>query len=118
LRVARNLAEDHGKSAFRRNGTHPPQTMNGVAAAGLSPPQEALRRELLQMLHEALDQLPELYRLVLVRHHMEGQHLAEIAREIGHSIAAVRNLLWRARKLLRRLLQDLDAADGDQAAAL
>src|SRR5437660_5469199 len=32
LRVARNLAEDHAKSAFRRNGTHPPQTMNGVQA--------------------------------------------------------------------------------------
>ena len=30
LRVARNLAEDHAKSAFRRNGTQPPQTMNGV----------------------------------------------------------------------------------------
>ena len=25
LRVARNLAEDHAKSAFRRNGTHPPR---------------------------------------------------------------------------------------------
>src|SRR5262249_9842496 len=32
LRVARNLAEDHAKSAFRRNGTHPPPTMNGVQA--------------------------------------------------------------------------------------
>src|ERR1700745_2316331 len=31
-RVARNLAEDHGKSAFRRNGTHAPQEMNGVQA--------------------------------------------------------------------------------------
>src|SRR5438105_13683685 len=30
LRVARNLAEDFAKSAFRRNGTHPPTTMNGV----------------------------------------------------------------------------------------
>ena len=30
LRVARNLAEDYAKSAFRRNGTQPPQTMNGV----------------------------------------------------------------------------------------
>ena len=30
LRVARNLAEDYAKSAFRRNGTHPPQMMNGV----------------------------------------------------------------------------------------
>src|SRR6202167_1410189 len=32
LRVARNLAEDYAKSAFRRNGTHPPQTMNGAQA--------------------------------------------------------------------------------------
>jgi RNA polymerase sigma-70 factor (ECF subfamily) len=32
LRVARNLAEDYAKSAFRRNGTHPPQLMNGVRA--------------------------------------------------------------------------------------
>ena len=30
LRVAKNLAEDYAKSSFRRNGTHPPQTMNGV----------------------------------------------------------------------------------------
>src|SRR5436190_6457467 len=30
LRVARNLAEDQAKSSFRRNGTSPPQTMNGV----------------------------------------------------------------------------------------
>src|ERR1700682_6372597 len=44
LRVARNLAEDHAKSAFRRNGTHPPQTMNGVA--GHEPlPLESLERE-------------------------------------------------------------------------
>src|SRR5262245_17686955 len=31
-RVVRNLAEDFGKSSFRRNGTHPPQLMNGVAS--------------------------------------------------------------------------------------
>src|SRR5579885_2237385 len=32
LRVARNLAEDHAKSAFRRNGTQPPEQMNGVGS--------------------------------------------------------------------------------------
>src|SRR4051812_40787325 len=37
LRVARNLAEDHAKSAFRRNGTHPPQTMNGLQAREVPP---------------------------------------------------------------------------------
>src|SRR3984893_7489528 len=37
LRVARNLAEDYAKSSFRRNGTHPPQTMNGVQAHNPQP---------------------------------------------------------------------------------
>ena len=44
LRVARNLAEDHAKSAFRRNGTHPPQTMNGVCSHDPLP-LESLERE-------------------------------------------------------------------------
>src|SRR5271155_3376577 len=37
LRVARNLAEDYAKSAFRRNGTCPPQLMNGVHSKELQP---------------------------------------------------------------------------------
>src|SRR5271163_810929 len=44
LRVARNLAEDHAKSAFRRNGTYPPQTMNGVRAHE-PPPLDSLEKE-------------------------------------------------------------------------
>src|SRR6516164_2967846 len=44
LRVARNLAEDYAKSAFRRNGTHPPQTMNGVQSHE-PPPLENMERE-------------------------------------------------------------------------
>lgn len=45
LRVARNLAEDHAKSAFRRNGTHPPQTMNGVSGHGRLPLEQMEREE-------------------------------------------------------------------------
>src|SRR5271154_5437329 len=37
LRVTRNLAEDLAKSSFRRNGTHPPQLMNGVRSRGPGP---------------------------------------------------------------------------------
>src|SRR5712691_11234310 len=44
LRVARNLAEDHAKSAFRRFGTPPPQTMNGVKSHDPMP-LDALERE-------------------------------------------------------------------------
>src|SRR5215471_9210431 len=37
LRVARSLAEDYAKSAFRRNGTQAPQTMNGVKGRDVLP---------------------------------------------------------------------------------
>src|SRR5438132_13445564 len=37
LRVARNLAEDYAKSAFRRNGTQPPELLNGVRSSQPAP---------------------------------------------------------------------------------
>src|SRR6266571_6119630 len=45
LRVARNLAEDYAKSAFRRNGTQPPQTMNGVRGRDPQPLERMERAE-------------------------------------------------------------------------
>src|SRR5947209_6356764 len=59
LRVARNLAEDHAKSAFRRNGTHPPQTMNGVQAHQALPLENMEREETFAQLREVLQQLPQ-----------------------------------------------------------
>src|SRR6516165_5368394 len=57
LRVARNLAEDHAKSAFHRNGTHPPQTMNGVQAHGPMPLERLEREETFAQLRGELEQL-------------------------------------------------------------
>src|SRR5215472_15057684 len=45
LRVARNLAEDYAKSAFRRHGTQPPQTINGVRGRELLPLEQLEREE-------------------------------------------------------------------------
>ena len=58
LRVARNLAEDHAKSAFRRNGTHPPQTMNGVQAHEPLPLETLEQAETFAQLRKGMDQLP------------------------------------------------------------
>src|SRR5207253_4982370 len=59
LRVARNLAEDHAKSAFRRNGTHPPTTMNGVQAHDPLPLESMEREETFAQLRGVLEQLPK-----------------------------------------------------------
>src|SRR6266550_5977081 len=55
LRVARNLAEDHAKSAFRRNGTHPPQTMNGVQSSEPQPLESLERAETFTQLRDVLE---------------------------------------------------------------
>src|SRR3984893_11430208 len=65
LRVARNLAEDHAKSSFRRNGTHPPQTMNGVQAEELLPQDLLEREETFAKLRTVLQQLPKPDREIL-----------------------------------------------------
>src|SRR3954463_15314701 len=58
LRVARNLAEDYAKSAFRRNGTHPPQTMNGVEGHDPLPLESLEKEETFAKVREVLEELP------------------------------------------------------------
>src|SRR6478752_4949187 len=65
LRVARNLAEDHAKSAFRRYGTQPPQTMNGVQGRDLLPLDGMTRDETFGQLRKELEHLAPTDREIL-----------------------------------------------------
>src|SRR6476469_4894278 len=58
LRVARNLAEDYAKSSFRRNGTCPPQLMNGVKARDPMPLEAMVRAEAFARIRTTLEELP------------------------------------------------------------
>src|SRR5579875_2391630 len=79
LRVARNLAEDHAKSAFRRNGTHPPQLMNGVRAHEPLPLESLEREETFARLRGVLEQLPEPDREILTLRYALDYNANEIA---------------------------------------
>src|SRR3954466_7379447 len=65
LRVDRNLAEDHAKSAFRRNGTHPPQTMNGVVSRDAAPLERLESQETFACVRGLLGELSEPDREIL-----------------------------------------------------
>src|SRR3954467_3540886 len=65
LRVARNLAEDYAKSAFRRNGTQPPELLNGVRSSQPMPIEMLEREELFGQLRAILDELSPADRDVL-----------------------------------------------------
>jgi RNA polymerase sigma-70 factor (ECF subfamily) len=69
-----------------------------------SPSQRAVRNEELQRLADALLQLPEPQREAIVLHHLQGCTLAETARHLGRTDAAVAGLLHRGLKKLRELM--------------
>ncbi len=105
IRVARNLAEDHAKSAFRRNGTHPPQTMNGVQAHDLPPLERLEREETFAKLRHILDQMPKGDREILTFRYALDYDTDEIARLLSINPTAVHMRLSRARQRLAERLK-------------
>jgi RNA polymerase sigma-70 factor (ECF subfamily) len=100
LRVARNLAEDYAKSAFRRNGTSSPQIMNGVLASGPLPEEVLEREEMFARLRGELDQLPPGDREILTLRYALDYNTGEIAEVLGVNATAVHMRLSRARQRL------------------
>lgn len=100
LRVARNLAEDHAKSAFRRNGTHPPQTMNGVESRESSMLENLEREETFAQLRGILQAMAQPDREILTLRYALEYNTAEIADLLGINATAVHMRLSRARQRL------------------
>jgi RNA polymerase sigma-70 factor (ECF subfamily) len=100
LRVARNLAEDHAKSAFRRNGTHPPQTMNGLPARDSAPLDVLEREETFEQLRGILQELAQPDREILTLRYALEYDTPAIAELLGINATAVHMRLSRARQRL------------------
>jgi RNA polymerase sigma-70 factor (ECF subfamily) len=83
------------------------QAMERVLARdGASPSASAERRDLGVVLSDALAELSEDHREVIVLHHLEGLGWDEVARRLGRTAGAVRMLWTRALKQLRPLIDE------------
>jgi RNA polymerase sigma-70 factor (ECF subfamily) len=83
------------------------QAMERILASNSSSPSStAQRRDLGVVLSDALAQLDEDYREVIVLHHLQGLDWDEVARRMGRSAGAVRMLWTRALKQLRPLIDE------------
>jgi len=105
LRVARNLAEDHAKSAFHRNGTQPPQTMNGVRSMEPAPLETLERQETHNQLRILIRELSEADREVLTFRYALEYSTEQIAEILGVNSTAVHMRLSRARQRLAERLK-------------
>jgi RNA polymerase sigma-70 factor (ECF subfamily) len=77
-----------------------------LATNGTSPSGSAERRDLGVMLSDALAQMSEDQREVIVLVHLEGLGWDEVARRMGRTSGAVRKLWARALKQLRPLIDE------------
>jgi RNA polymerase sigma-70 factor, ECF subfamily len=76
-----------------------------LASDQTSPSQQALKHEELRLLADALAAMSDDQRQAVELHHLKGQSLAEVGRQMGRSKAAVAGLLRRGLKELRNRLR-------------
>ena len=105
--IARNTCIDEHRRRKRRSYDEPND--RDLVDAGPTPLQTLNRRQQADQLHHALDQLPQMYREVLVLYHFEHLKYAEIAETLDIPIGTVTNRIFRARRKLRTIY-DLQGA--------
>jgi RNA polymerase sigma-70 factor (ECF subfamily) len=114
LRVARNLAEDYAKSAFRRNGTQPPELLNGVRASQPMPIEKLEQEELFAQLRAVLEELAPPDREILTLRYALDYDANTIAERLDIAVTAVHMRLSRARqRLAEKLSAHGDFGTGD-----
>ena len=106
LRVARNLAEDYSKSAFRRNGTQPPELLNGVHSKQPMPIEKLERDELFGQLRTVLEDLSPADRDLLTLRYALDYDSNQIAEMMGANVTAIHMRLSRARQRVAEKLSE------------
>jgi RNA polymerase sigma-70 factor, ECF subfamily len=113
VRIAINEALARARKAPRLvlvdEGSEEAEAPMSTAAGGRTPEQELEQRELVLLVEQAIDELPEMYRTVMVLREIEGLSTAEVAESLDISEDVVKTRLHRARALLS---SRVEAGDG------
>jgi len=100
IRLERQLQDDLERSSSALGAE--------LIAAQSSPSAQASRREQAVLLADAIGELPEDYREVIILRQLEGMSFPQVAETMGRTEDSVKNLWARALARLRRSLEVLD----------
>jgi len=100
VRLERQLQDDLERSSSALGAE--------LIAAQSSPSAQASRREQAVLLADAIGELPEDYREVIILRQLEGMSFPQVAQTMGRTEDSVKNLWARALARLRRSLEVLD----------
>ena len=73
--------------------------------SGLKPDEIFERKRRAQVVGKAVEKLPLEYREVIIMYHIDGLKYEEIAEILGLPIGTVKNRIFRARKILKEILE-------------
>lgn len=76
----------------------------GVANSSLTPEEIYIKKERAVRIHEAIDELPEKYRMPIILFHQQGLSYEEITEVLSEPMTIIKNRLYRARAMLRQKL--------------
>jgi RNA polymerase sigma-70 factor (ECF subfamily) len=96
VRLEREIADAFDRSSVLLD--------RGLVAPQSSPSQQAARREQAVLLADALEQLPDDYRDVLVLRHLEGLTFPQVSSRMGRSLDSVEKLWMRGLARLRQIM--------------
>ncbi len=72
-----------------------------------TPDEIAIKQELKQLVHQAIDELPSNMRSIIVMRELEEMSYKEIAEVVNQPVNSVKSTVFRARKKLREILNRL-----------
>ena len=98
------VAENKLRDLADYYGAKKRQRVDPVSFSQTSPSQAAARVEMVSRLEEAIASLPEDHRLVIQLYKLEGRETQEIAQVMGRTENAIRLLVFRSLKELRKAL--------------
>ena len=73
-----------------------------------NPEMDTIRNEIINTIHDVIDQLPEKYRKVINLRHKLDKSYEEIAKELDLPIGTVKARIFRAREILKKSLRQLN----------
>ncbi len=102
VKVATNICLDHVRR--KKLNSVSLEEIENFTGTSNSPEEYYLRKEKSQVLKDAIDGLPEIYRVPIVMYHQKGMSYKEISEYLGKPMSIIKNRIFRARNTLKENL--------------
>jgi len=101
-KVTANICLDHLRR--KRIESVPLEEVENFVGSSASPEEYYLSKELSRKLMDAINELPDIYRVPIIMYHQKGMSYKQIAEHLNKPMSIVKNRLFRGRLTLRQNL--------------